>query len=191
MRATLKILTILFIMSSCMSQKDYIAEYDFNYSGNFKRYKTFSFVENPFPDTTFFYNTIENTISNRLDAQGFRVQVDKPDLLINYKIFRDTVKYRGYEQPNFDYWLTRRSSQFEITEEMEKEIRERDENYNNVKYLQNTGMLVIYVIDNKRGSTIWQGYTAANFDFMSPEINTELTKATYRVMDQFRLLTRN
>ncbi|TVP46606.1 MAG: DUF4136 domain-containing protein, partial [Mongoliibacter sp.] len=151
----------------------------------------FSFVANPFPDTTFFHNTIENTISNRLDAQGFRVQDETPDLLINYKIFRDSIKYRGYEQPNFDYWLSRRTSQIEVAEENERENRERDENYNSVRYKQNTGMLVIYVIDNKRGSTIWQGYTAADFDFMSPEINTELTKATYRVMDQFKVLTKN
>lgn len=191
MKATITYLAILLIISGCLSQKDYIAEYDFNYSGNFKRYKTFSFVANPFPDTTFFHNTIENTISNRLDAQGFRVQNETPDLLINYKIFRDSIKYRGYEQPNFDYWLSRRTSQIEVAEENERENRERDENYNSVRYKQNTGMLVIYVIDNKRGSTIWQGYTAADFDFMSPEINTELTKATYRVMDQFKVLTKN
>ncbi|PRY85474.1 DUF4136 domain-containing protein [Mongoliibacter ruber] len=191
MKSALTLLSFLFILSGCLSQKDYIAEYDFNYSGNFKKYKTFGFVEHPFPDTTFFNITIENTISNRLDAQGFRAQDDKPDLLINYKIFSDSIKYRGYQQPNFDYWLSRRASQFEVTEEEERENRERDENYNSVKYLQNTGMLVIYVIDNKRGSTIWQGYTPADFDFMSPEINTELTRATYRVMDQFKLLTRN
>lgn len=181
----------MLVLSGCLSQKDYVAEYDFNYSGNFKKYKTFGFVKNPFPDSTFYHTTIENTISNRLDAQGFRVEDEKPDLLINYKVYSDSIKYRGYQQPNFDYWLSRRTANFEITEEQERENRERDENYNSVKYLQNSGMLVIYVIDNKRGSTIWQGYTAANFDFLSPEINTELTRATYRVMDQFKVLTRN
>ncbi|MCH6200856.1 DUF4136 domain-containing protein [Aquiflexum sp. LQ15W] len=177
--------------SACVSQKDYIADYDFNYAGNFKKYKTFGFVNNPFPDTTTHYLTIERTITNRLGSQGFKLQPEKPDILINYKVFTEDVKYRGYEQPNFDFWVQRRSADFEVTEEEEKENREKDENYNQVKFMENNGMLVIFVIDNKRGNTIWQGYTAASFDFFSPEVSTELTKATYRVMDQFKILTRN
>ena len=35
-------MAILLIMTGCFSQKDFIAEYDFNYSANFKKYKTFS-----------------------------------------------------------------------------------------------------------------------------------------------------
>lgn len=188
---TLPVFALLLLSMGCMSQKDYIAEFDFNYAGNFKRYKTFGFVNNPFPDSESHYQTIERTITNRLGSQGFRENQEKPDLLINYKIFTDSVKYRGYDQPNFDYWLQRRNDYIELTEEEERQQRERDENYNRVKFSQNNGMLVIYVIDNKRGNTIWQGYTAASFDFMSPEVGTELRKATYRVMDQFKVLTRN
>jgi hypothetical protein len=195
MKSSLPLLILTFFFASCMSQKDYIAEYDFNYSGNFKRYKTFGFVGNANTiaqeDDSEFFETIEKTISNRLGSQGFKFQDEKPDLLINYKVFRDPVKYRGYDQPNFDYWLDRRSEQIDMEKLMETEERERDENYNRVKYLDNEGLLVIYVIDNKRGNTIWQGYTAAAFDFMSPEIQSDLTRATYRVMDQFRILTRN
>lgn len=186
------LLVSLFILASCMSQKDYIAEYDFNYSGNFKRYKTFGFVGNPFPsDSLDYYQTIENTISTRLGSQGFRLQDEKPDLLINYKIFQDPVKYRGYDQPNFDFWLDRRNEYVDMEKVMESGDQERDENYKKVKYVENNGMLVIFVIDNKRGNTIWQGYTAASFDLLSPDAQRELTRATYRVMDQFRILTRN
>jgi hypothetical protein len=185
-------LVALLVITACMSQKDYVAEYDFNYSGNFKRYKTFGFVGNPFPsDSLDYYQTIENTISTRLGSQGFRFQDEKPDLLINYKIFQDPVKYRGYDQPNFDFWLERRSETVDMEKVMESDDRERDENYKKVKYVENNGMLVIFVIDNKRGNTIWQGYTAASFDLLSPDSQRELTRATYRVMDQFRILTRN
>ncbi|WP_113924485.1 DUF4136 domain-containing protein [Cognataquiflexum aquatile] len=190
-KSALFLFSLAVAFSACMSQKDYIAEYDFNYAGNFKRYKTFGFVINPFPDTTNHHLAIERTITNRLGSQGFKLQPEKPDILINYKVFIDGVKYRGYEQPNFDYWVQRRSEEVELTEQQEKENREKDENYNQVKFTENNGMLVIFVIDNKRGNTIWQGYTPASFDFYSPEVNTELTKATYRVMDQFKILTRN
>jgi hypothetical protein len=182
--------------TSCFTQKDFVAEYDFNYNAGFKRYKTYGFVENPSTDTTEFLKTIERTISSRLGSQGFRLQEEKPDLLVNYKIFYEEVKYRGYEQPNFDNWLQRQG--FEIIKKIEEEEddeknpenRSKEENYNNVKYTQNSGMLVIFVIDNKRGNTVWQGYTAAPFDYKSPDIQSDLTRATYRVMDQFRVLTR-
>ena len=190
-KSSLILFTISLLFSACLSQKDYIAESDFNYAGNFKKYKTFGFVNNPFPDTTSHHLAIEKTISNRLGSQGFKLQTDKPDILINYKVFTDDVKYRGYEQPDFDYWVQRRSRELEMTEQQERKNREKDENYDQVKFTENNGMLVIFVIDNKRGNTIWQGYTAASFDFYSPEVNSELTKATYRVMDQFRILTRN
>ncbi|MFC0264003.1 DUF4136 domain-containing protein [Fontibacter flavus] len=192
MKTSIILFAALLIMSACMSQRDYIAEYDFNYSGNFKRYKTFGFVGNPFPsDSLDYYQTIENTISTRLGSQGFRFEDEKPDLLINYKIFQDPVKYRGYDQPNFDFWLDRRSENVDMEKVMESDDREKDENYKKVKYVENNGMLVIFVIDNKRGNTIWQGYTAASFDLLSSDSQRELTRATYRVMDQFRILTRN
>lgn len=174
-----------------MSQKDYVADSDFNYSGNFKRYKTYGFVKNPYQDSLEYYQAIERTISSRLGSQGYRQKDEQPDLLINYKIFTDEVKYRGYDQPNFDFWLQRKNDIVALTEEEEKENREKDETYNRVKYTENNGLLVIFVIDNKKGNTIWQGYTAAYFDLVSPDVSTELTKATYRVMDQFRVLTRN
>ena len=102
-KSSLILFTISLLFSACLSQKDYIAESDFNYAGNFKKYKTFGFVNNPFPDTTSHHLAIEKTISNRLGSQGFKLQTDKPDILINYKVFTDDVKYRGYEQPDFDY----------------------------------------------------------------------------------------
>ena len=184
-------LTILLIMTGCFSQKDFIAEYDFNYSANFKKYKTFGFIDNPEGDDEEFVNIIKRTISNRLGSQGFRLQDDKPDLLVNYKVFKEEVKYRGYEQPNFDYWLQRKGAFVtEEDDELRPEDKEKDENYNNVKYSQNNGMLVIFVIDNKKGNTIWQGYTPAAFDLLSPDLSSDLTRATYKVMDQFRVLSR-
>lgn len=182
-----------FLFSGCFTQKDYIAEYDFNYNANFKRYKTFSFMQNPITDTTGIHHAIEKTIASRLGSQGFRLQDDKPDMLINYKIFYDEVKYRGYEQPNFDSWLKRHGTPLienDDEEEEERKLTNKDENYTNIKYSENSGMLVIFVIDNKKGYTVWQGYTSAHFDHLSPNIQSDLTRATYRVMDQFRILTK-
>lgn len=185
------LILLLVIITSCLSQRDFIAEYDYSYRGNFKRYQTFGFVEETGRDDSSFQPVIEKTIVSRLGSQGFRLKDNNPDMLITYKLFFDQVKYRGYVQPDFDMWLQKKgvpvSAEVEEEEEEAEEQREKGEDYNKVKYQENEGMLVVFVID-KRGNTIWQGYTSASFDYSSPNLNVDLARATYRIMDQFRLL---
>ena len=181
---------ILIFCASCFSSKDYVTDYDYNYTGSFKKYKTFAFVQSEDIDTTVIAPVLNATIGARLGSQGFREEKSKADMLVSYKIFTDSVRYRGYVQPEFDYWLNRtgltyRNDEGEIVREQEK-----DETYNMVKYAENNGMLVIYVIDSRKGNTIWQGYTAANFDFESPTFPSDITRAAYRVMNEFKILKR-
>ncbi|MBC6368627.1 DUF4136 domain-containing protein [Algoriphagus sp. AK58] len=191
MKVSTLLLSLLLILSvSCFSSKDYVTDYDYNYTGSFKKYKTFAFVESSELDNTVITPVLNATIGARLGSQGFREQVEKPDLLVSYKIFTDSVKYRGYVQPEFDYWLNRTGYTYRNDEgEIERE-QEKDETYNQIRYAQNSGMLVIYVIDSKKGNTIWQGYTAANFDFESPNFPSDITRAAYRVMNEFRIINR-
>jgi hypothetical protein len=181
---------LLLIFTSCFSSKDYITDYDYNYTGSFKKYKTFAFIQPTDMDTTVLTPVLNATIGARLGSQGYKEQLSKPDMLVSYKIFTDSIRYRGYVQPEFDYWLNRtgmtyRNDEGEIAREQEK-----DETYNQVKYTQNNGMLVIYVIDSKRGNTIWQGYTAANFDMESPNFQSDITRAAYRVMNEFKIVNK-
>ena len=183
-------LLLLLCCISCFSSKDYITDYDYNYTGSFKKYKTFAFVDSPDLDTTIVAPILNSTISARLGSQGFREQKAKPDLLVSYKIYTDSIKYRGYVQPEFDYWLNRNGNTFRNDEgDIERE-QEKDETYNMVRYAENGGMLVIYVIDSKKGNTIWQGYTAAKFDFEDPNFPADITRAAYRVMNEFKILNR-
>lgn len=183
------ILVLLIFCSACLSQRDFVAEYDYNYKGSFKKYKTFGFVEDDAKESTSYGDVIEKTISSRLGSQGFRLRDNNPDLLIIYKLYLSEVRYRGYNQPDFDYWLKRQGIEL-LEDEPDSLVRDNlRENYNAVKYTQNDGMLVILVIDHKKGNTVWQGYTNAHFDYGSPNINIDLTRATYKVMDQFKILT--
>ena len=189
---SLYLFLLLILISSCFSQRDFIAEYDYSYRGNFKRYQTFGFVEETGRDPASSQPVIEKTIVSRLGSQGFRQRENNPDMLITYKLFFDQVKYRGYIQPDFDMWLQKKGVVTEEEEEEEEEQyseekREAGEDYNKVKYQENEGMLVIFVID-KRGNTIWQGYTSASFDYYSPNLSVDLARATYRIMDQFRIV---
>jgi hypothetical protein len=184
----LLILTV--ITASCFSSKDYVTDYDYNYTGSFKKYKTFAFVESGENESSPLASVLNATIGARLGSQGYREQINKPDMLVSYKIFSDSIRYRGYVQPEFDYWLNRTGMTYRNEEgEIERE-QEKDETYNQVKYAQNNGMLVIYVIDSKKGSTIWQGYTAAKFDQDSPSFQSDITRAAYRVMNEFKIINR-
>lgn len=188
--SSLFLLFLAILTASCFSSKDYVTDYDYNYTGSFKKYKTFAFVESPELDTTIFSPVLNATIGARLGSQGFREQESKPDLLVSYKIFTDSIRYRGYVQPEFDYWMNRTGLTFRNDEgEIERE-QEKDETYNQVKYSQNKGMLVIYVIDSKKGNTIWQGYTAADFDLASPNFSADITRAAYRVMNEFKIVNK-
>ncbi|EON76411.1 hypothetical protein ADIS_2861 [Lunatimonas lonarensis] len=183
------ILVSLIFCSACLSQRDFVAEYDYNYRGAFKKYKTFGFVEEEAKGDNALGDIIEKTISTRLGSQGFRMKDNNPDLLVIYKLYQSEVRYRGYNQPDFDYWLKKQGIEL-LEDEADSVAREKmRENYNAVKYTQNDGMLVILVIDHKKGNTVWQGYTNAFFDYDSPNINIDLTRATYKVMDQFKILT--
>lgn len=75
------------VASSCLSQRDFIAEYDYSYRGNFKRYQTFGFVEETGRDPSSSQPVIEKTIVSRLASQGFRLKDKNPDMLITYKLF--------------------------------------------------------------------------------------------------------
>lgn len=188
--SSLVFLFLIILTASCFSSKDYVTDYDYNYTGSFKKYKTFAFVESPELDTTVISPVLTATIGARLGSQGFREQESKPDLLVSYKIFTDSIRYRGYVQPEFDYWMNRTGYTFRNDEgEIERE-QEKDETYNQVRYSQNKGMLVIYVIDSKKGNTIWQGYTAADFDLASPNFSADITRAAYRVMNEFKIVNK-
>jgi hypothetical protein len=181
---------IVTIATGCFSQKDYVTDYDYNYQGSFKKYKTFAFIETSEAESSIVSPVMNATIGARLGSQGFRQQEEKPDLLVSYKIFTDSIKYRGYVQPEFDYWLKRRGTIYRDDEGELAREQEKDETYNQVKYNKNDGMLVIYVIDSKEGNTIWQGYTATKFDFDSPDFQADITRAAYRVMNEFKILNR-
>jgi len=188
--STASLLFLLILTASCFSSKDYVTDYDYNYTGSFKKYKTFAFVESPELDSTVISPVLNATIGARLGSQGFREQESKPDLLVSYKIFTDSIRYRGYVQPEFDYWMNRTGYTYRNDEgEIERE-QEKDETYNQVRYSQNKGMLVIYVIDSKKGNTIWQGYTAADFDLASPNFSADITRAAYRVMNEFKIVNK-
>ena len=87
-------------MAGCYSYREYPVEYDYSYRGKFKNYKTFAFLTNSNGEETGTNTAIEKAIQNRMELQGYRFKVDKPNLLVAYMIYFDSLNFRGYDQPD-------------------------------------------------------------------------------------------
>jgi hypothetical protein len=106
---------ILLVLSSCLGYKELPVEYDYSYSGNFKRYRTFELVTQVKVDSTPFNENIEKSIVSRMKFLGYGKSSRRPQLLVGYKIFNDSLRYRGYDQPDFDRFLVTQNRDLEYT----------------------------------------------------------------------------
>jgi len=101
------LLLLSWLLTACFSYREYPVEYDYSYHGKFRKYRTYAFLHdsNALPDTTIDRATIEKVIMDRLLVQGYRYKEDKPNLLVSYKIYFDSLNFRGYDQPDIEDWL--------------------------------------------------------------------------------------
>jgi len=104
-KVPLMVLSIILFLSACTSEREFIISSDYSYDGNFRKYKTFDFMNNTSVDSLFNEELVERTIIRRLNAQGYDQQSRKPDLVITYSIFRDDFYFSGFDQPNFNTWV--------------------------------------------------------------------------------------
>ena len=95
------------VLTGCIGIRDYIVESDYSYSGNFKRYKTYTFFDyykfdkdSLMPD-----DLIRETIQNRMRLLGYKEDAKNPSILVGYKMFFRDFKFKGYNQPELEEWL--------------------------------------------------------------------------------------
>ncbi|VAW28212.1 hypothetical protein MNBD_BACTEROID06-435, partial [hydrothermal vent metagenome] len=131
------LLFVVLFVSGCYSYREYPVEYDYSYYGKFKKYKSFAFLENntAITDSTVSYVVIEDIIKSRLQTQGYNYKLEKPNLLVSYKIYYDSLSFRGYDQPDIETWA--------------KSAKE-DIEYNPRKYDLRKGTLLIQLYDRKQ-----------------------------------------
>ena len=101
------IVVIVAFVTGCFSYREYPVEYDYSYHGKFKKYHTYAFLEstNPDPDTSLTNDVIKKVIIDRLAVQGYKYKEEKPNLLVSYKIYFDSLKFQGYDQPDIEDWM--------------------------------------------------------------------------------------
>jgi len=177
MKITTLLLSLLVLAAAtgCMNDNRFLVEYDYSYKGNFKKYNSYTFVDNmPFDDKDSSMNNpiIADAIKNQLEVHGYRQTKRKPNLLVSYKVFYDDLKFQGFMQPEIENW-----------------IQTEDDNvgYDPVKYNLVKGTLIIQLLEAKTHQTVWQGYASGVFNDKTLTSERYLKRAVRSIFDKYRL----
>jgi hypothetical protein len=165
-------LIFIVLLASCLGYKELPVEYDYSYKGNFKKYRTFDIMKPAgFNDTTMMNETIERSIVSRMKFLGYRQSTSKPHLIIGFKMFADSLKFNGYNQPDIEEWI--RSQKEDIS-------------YDPQKFNLKTGTLLIQFYDRRQNRSIWQGYATTNYGNIDFNNSRQLKNAVISILDKYR-----
>jgi hypothetical protein len=169
----------ILMLSSCM-RREFLAESDYSYQGNFKHYKTFNFLQADKNDSSMNNEVVKKAIQTRMELQGYKLSDKNPSLLVSYKIFYDDLNYKGYNQQELEEWLKR--VRYNRDDEPEA-----DDKYDEIKHNLKNGALLVTLIESKRNKAVWQGYTAGLFseNYVSQEI--AFNRAVRSIFDRYRI----
>ena len=139
--------TIFFtiIISGCFSHRELPVEYDYSYKGRFDKYRSYDFLAQSEYTTSVEENgeTIHKAIESHMRFLGYKKKNNRPDLLVSFKVFADSLNFRGYNQPKIEDWMAK---------------KDRDLDYQRLKIDMKEGTLLIQIFDRRQKSSIWQGY---------------------------------
>jgi hypothetical protein len=161
------------VLVGCSGSKDYVIESDYSYHGKFKKYSTFTFVDQrgSGDDSAIYNPIIEDAITYRMKLQGYKQTEEDPNLLVSYRIFFDDFQFMGYNQPNIDQWVKRENI---------------DEKYDPIDYKLRQGTLLILLHDRKKRRVIWQGYASGLFGNENFDNERYMKRAVRSIFDQYR-----
>jgi hypothetical protein len=166
------ILLSVALLTSCLGYKELPVEYDYSYQGNFKRYRTYDLMKPiGLQDTSIMNETIEKSILSRMKFLGYKQSSHRPHIMVIFKMFRDSLTFNGYNQPEIEQWV--------------KEGRD-ELNYDKQKYNLKTGTLLIQFFDRRQNRAIWQGYATTMYGSIDFTNNRHLRNAVISILDKYR-----
>lgn len=163
---------VLVLCNACLGYKELPVEYDYSYKGNFKKYKTFDIMKpSGTADSSMINATIERSILSRMKFLGYRQTESKPHLLVSFKMFEDSMKFNGYNQPEIEQWVLG---------------GKEDINYDPKKLDLKSGTLLIQLYDRKQNRSIWQGYSTELYGAIDFHDKRTLRNAVISILDKYR-----
>lgn len=165
---------IVLILSSCLGYKELPVEYDYSYRGNFKKYRTFEIMRPVgVMDTTMTNEVIEKSIVSRMKFLGYRQTDNKPHLIVGFKMYGDSLRFNGYDQPDIEEWVKSQDS---------------DIQYDAKKLDMKTGTLLIQFFDRRQNRSIWQGYATTLYGGINFSSERHLRNAVISILDKYRFM---
>ena len=172
MKRLLSFLALAVLFASCLGYKELPVEYDYSYKGNFKKYRTFDIMKPAgVVDSSMTNEVIEKSIVSRMKFLGYRQVSNKPHLIIGFKMFNDSLKFNGYNQPDIEDWMR---------------SQKEDLNYDPQKFDLKTGTLLIQFYDRRQNRSIWQGYATTMYGSIDFHNNRHLKNAVISILDKYR-----
>lgn len=163
---------VLVICTSCLGYKEMPVEYDYSYKGNFKKYKTFDIMKPAgIADSSMINITIERSILSRMKFLGYKQTENRPHLLVSFKMFEDSMKFNGYNQPEIEQWV---------------QNQKEDINYDPKKLDLKSGTLLIQLYDRRQNRSIWQGYSTDLYGSIDFHDKRTLRNAVASILDKYR-----
>jgi hypothetical protein len=172
MKRILPIMLCAVLFGACLGYKELPVEYDYSYKGNFKKYRTFDIMRPAGPsDSSMINDVIEKSIVARMKFLGYRQANSKPHLIIGFKMFDDSLKFNGYNQPAIEEWI---------------KSQKEDLQYDQQKFYMNSGTLLIQFYDRRQNRSIWQGYATTQYGSIDFANTRHLRNAVISILDKYR-----
>lgn len=167
-------LLLLILLTSCLGYKELPVEYDYSYRGNFKKYRTFEIMR-PIgvEDTTMVNDIVEKSIISRMKFLGYKQTETRPHLIIGFKMYTDSLRFNGYDQPDIEDWIKNQTS---------------DLSYDQRKLDLKTGTLLIQFFDRRQNRSIWQGYATTLYGSINFNNERHLRNAVISILDKYRFM---
>ncbi len=165
---------IVLFLSSCLGYKELPVEYDYSYKGNFKKYRTFEIMRPVgVQDTTMVSEVIEKSIISRMKFLGYKQTDNRPHLIIGFKMYGDSLRFNGYDQPEIEEWV---------------KYQKEDVKYDSRKLDLKTGTLLIQFFDRRQNRSIWQGYATTLYGDINFNNERHLRNAVISILDKYRFM---
>lgn len=165
-------LMLLVLVTSCLGYKELPVEYDYSYKGNFKKYRTFDIMKPAGPvDSSMVNEVIEKSIVARMKFLGYKQSNNKPHLIIGFKMFSDSLRFNGYNQPDIEEWAKSQNEQID---------------YDPQKFSLKSGTLLIQMYDRRQNRSIWQGYATTMYGSIDFNNSRHLRNAVISILDKYR-----
>lgn len=167
MKKTFLFFGFIILLSSCTRV---FVDNDYRYSTHFKKYITYAFVECE-RDTNILCEDVQQAIQYQMRARGYEFNAQKPNILVNFAIYYDRLRYKGYDQPSLVNWVSTEDDNYM---------------YRPVKYDLEKGTLMVSMIEAESSEVVWRGYATGIFNRASSKKNY-FKSIVRNIFDQYPL----